>query len=330
MSRSKIKSKITGPGRTMLLGGKSVTLPVFCASVSSVKTSLPIVEYVKVLAATKYPQFLVSAYDLHSSKDRDLMTSLLRDAIGAGATVLMDSGNYESYWREDTGWTFKKYIGKLNNARYHAAFSFDNQSPTKSNRMNVDDIEKRILKTLKLAPRASIVPILHGKPSQLPAIAKKIVRRLRPLMIAVPERELGEGIIARVKMLASLRHALDSSDTYTPIHLLGTGNPLSLLLFSAYGADSFDGLDWCQTTVDHSTGLLYHFQQREFFGNQSPFCEAKGLPYAQATLAHNLMFYNNWMKAIRDHIQVGSINILLNKHFAPEFISDLHHDLGSI
>lgn len=313
---------------SMLLGGKSVTLPVFYASVSSVKTSLPAVEYMKVLAVTKYPQFLVSAYDLYYSADRTRMTGLLRNAIDAGAIVLMDSGNYESYWREDARWTFNTYIGKLTDARYHLAFSFDNQTPPKSIAKNVGDVEERIVKTLQLAPRASIVPILHGKPSQLPAIAKEIIRRLQPLMIAVPERELGEGMIARVRTLACIRRTLNASGAYTPIHLLGTGNPLSLLLFSAYGADSFDGLDWCQTTVDHSTGFLFHFQQREFFGHQSPFCEAKELPYAQATLAHNLMFYDDWMNGIRHHTQTGRMDSLLAKHFTSEFLSALDHELG--
>lgn len=329
MSRVKIDLRAVTRCPTLLLGGKSVMLPVFYASVSTVKTSLPIVEYLKVLAATKYPQLLVSAYDLHSSGDRKQMEVLLRRATEAGAVVLMDSGNYESYWRKDARWTFKDYVGKLNDTRHHVAFSFDNQSPPKSIKRNIDDIEKTIVKTLKLAPRTSIVPILHGNPSQLPAIAKEIVRRLQPLMIAVPERALGEGMIARVRTLLCVRHALNSSGTYTPIHLLGTGNPLSLLLFSAYGADSFDGLDWCQTTVDHSTGLLYHFQQRELLGNQSPFCEAKELPYAQATLAHNLIFYNDWMKSIRHHIQTGRIDNILTRHFTTEFLSALHHNIRS-
>jgi queuine/archaeosine tRNA-ribosyltransferase len=105
--------------------------------------------------------------------------------------------------------------------------------------------------------------------------------------------------------------------------LLGTGNPRSILLFAASGADSFDGLEWCQTAVDHTTGLLYHFQQRELFGEQTSFGAASGVPYAQATMAHNLAFYRAWMNQIRGAIQQGDVPEMLRKHFSQDFLHRL-------
>jgi hypothetical protein len=43
-----------------------------------------------------------------------------------------------------------------------------------------------------------------------------------------------------------------------------TDNPFSITLYSAMRADSFDGLEWCQTVVDHETGLLYHLSHVDF------------------------------------------------------------------
>ena len=113
---------------------------------------------------------------------------------------------------------------------------------------------------------------------------------------------------------------MDDTGQYYPIHLLGTGHPLSLLIYSACGADSFDGLEWCQTTVDYKTGFLYHFQQREFFGNQSPFCSMDDFPYVQATLAHNLLFFNEWMKKIQDALRSNGITEMMAKYLPKPFL----------
>jgi hypothetical protein len=307
----------------IVIDGKTKNLPEYFPSISSVKTSLLPIEYLRVLAATKYPQFLISAYDLCNSDQNKKMAEISMAAKKNGAIILMDSGNYESYWRSDREWKWNNYLDMLDKSHYHLAFSFDNQTPPDTITKNVLDIEKRTIKTLKKFPQASIIPILHGSLLSLPQISTQVVHCLKPIMIAVPERELGEGLIERIKTLTRIRRALEETGENVPLHLLGTGNPLALLLFSIFGANSFDGLEWCQTTVNHETGLLYHFQHRELFGNQSVFCGSKDIPYAQATLAHNLMFYSNWMSVIRANIKDGKVEELLKKYFLPEFLSTL-------
>lgn len=314
---------INAKSSSIVIGGKTKQLPEYYPSISSVKTSLPPIEYLRVLSATKYPQFLISAYDIDNFDQKKKTAELCAIAKKDGAIILMDSGNYESYWRSDKEWRWKKYLNIVKRANYHLAFSFDNQTPPESIEKNVIDVEKRVTRTLVQAPKASIIPILHGILDRLPQIAKQVAIRLKPIMIAVPERELGEGMIERIQTLNRIRRALDETGENVPLHLLGTGNPLALLLFSAFGANSFDGLEWCQTTVDHSTGLLYHLQHREFFGNQSPFCGMNNIPYVQATLAHNLMFFSNWMISIRSHIADNEIDKLLRKHFSLHFLSAL-------
>ena len=85
--------------------GKPLELPIFFPSVSSVKTNFTLLEYVKILHALAVPTFLVSAYDTHhAGTDRAEVIRLLGSAKSAGATILLDSGNYESYWHGDSEW----------------------------------------------------------------------------------------------------------------------------------------------------------------------------------------------------------------------------------
>jgi hypothetical protein len=79
---------------------------------------------------------------------------------------------------------------------------------------------------------------------------------------------------------------------------LGTGNPISLAVFSIEGADSFDGLEWCQTVVDHESGLLFHLSQADFFIGQTAWSDAD-IPFRIKVLAHNLEFYRDWMSRLQ-------------------------------
>ncbi len=105
--------------------------------------------------------------------------------------------------------------------------------------------------------------------------------------------------------MRGIRNALDDSGYYCPIHVLGTGHPFTLVALTLSGADSFDGLEWCQTVVDFASGQLGHFQHWDLYAATSPLRETRGLPYAQKVLAHNLVFYAELMQALRNFIQLG-------------------------
>lgn len=123
-------------------------------------------------------------------------------------------------------------------------------------------------------------------------------------MVAVAERRLGDGVSARAQSVQAIRRELDKQGRYISLHLLGTGNPISIALYASMGADSFDGLEWCQTVVDHDTALLYHLSQAEFFAKQTAWSEAK-LSFQARTLAHNLEFYAAWMQRLRAAMASG-------------------------
>ena len=88
-------------------GAARVVLPSFYPSVSSVKTNLLPADYVQLLTDLQFPQFLLSAYDYQhaTEQDRHRIDEYLARARGNGTTILLDSGNYESYWLRDSEWT---------------------------------------------------------------------------------------------------------------------------------------------------------------------------------------------------------------------------------
>ena len=164
----------------------------------------------------------------------------------------------------------------------------------------------------------TVVPIVHGDPALLPEAARRIAEQLYPLLLAVPERVLGEGIVERTRTVRRIRDALNALDIYCPLHLLGTGNPLSIIAYSLAGADSFDGLEWCQTVVDHETGKLLHFQQWDLIRHQTQWGQNFTLPYIQSVLIHNLDFYRDFMAGLHEAISYEDGASFLKQYITSE------------
>ena len=338
MSKSSRETKIANRIErkfSIPISGSSLTLPCFFPSISSVKTNLPILEYLRILISIQHPLFLISAYDIYNcsnNREHIKINNILRDSVRDGKAVIIDSGNYEGYWIKDKSWDKTRFWSCLKNCDYGFAFHFDKRLQKikfKSRESIIDEIERSVVQDQRKALKGTIIPIIHSPSEFLPEIAVAVANRLNPVMIAIPERELGEGIIARSSTLAKIRKALDENGLYYPIHLLGTGNPLSMLIFVMCGADSFDGLEWCQTTVNFENALLYHFQQRELFGYQTEF-DSLDIPYTQVTLAHNLEFYRLWMNKIQSCCSSGSIVELAQDYLSKEFIEVLIQVLSEV
>lgn len=316
---------------SLLVQNLSIDLPCYFPSISSVKTNLSLVEYLRILSALDCPQFLLSAYDVAHSlpAEQETLAQLMSGFLERGSFILLDSGNFESYWKQDSAWNQDGLASVLALGFHHLAFSFDLQDTPEPVAAIVDRIERTVLADQQHSSEATVVPIVHASSEVLPEAVFGVAERLHPTMIAVPERELGDGIVARAKALIKLRQALDSIGHYIPLHLLGTGNPLSMAIYSACGADSFDGLEWCQTTVDHETALLHHFQQRELFGEQTAF-DSVDVSYTSATLAHNLLFYRSWMEQLQTAIRGGTIADLLDRRFSKRFTQVLRNSLPKV
>ncbi|OKO67469.1 hypothetical protein AC630_40290, partial [Bradyrhizobium sp. AS23.2] len=262
---------------------------------------------------------LVSAYDLAETRRTKEMVRRLKRQRKKDSIVLLDSGNYEKFRLDDSKWRMRNFHRVLAMELHDLAFSFDDLFPTGSPREIAAASVRAVLRDQKLT-RAPVLPIAHLPRNRAgeyrvelaPELLFRISDSLQPRMIAIPERELGASLFSRVSTIREIRQKLQELNYYQPIHVLGTGNPITIALLTAAGADSFDGLEWCRYVADVTTSTLHHFQHYELFQYQdelatSPIAlEAAADPkvdYAGKTVFHNLDFYTVWIAKLRAAIQ---------------------------
>lgn len=287
-----------------------LSLPTYFPSISSLKTANTPLAYAQILKALSpiSGQFLISAYDIGCADldTKESIQSVIKDSLAAGTTVLMDSGNYESYWRgAKASWNHENFHSVLIESPFSFAFGFDEQNPPQDLDAHVSLVVEMWNRDQVAAGDCAVIPIVHATPDVLPSLCQKVVAATGAPMIAVAERRLGEGLFERAATVAKIRTALNEVHEYTALHLLGTGNPISIAIYTIFGADSFDGLEWCQTVVDHETSLLFHLSQADFFRGQTHW-GSEDLSFQARTLAHNLHFYQDWVSRLRHSLRRGN------------------------
>lgn len=305
---------------------KSLETPFFFPSISSVKTNYEVYDYFQFLNQVSYPGFLISSYDVYMDKKKELLMKEISSITERSAFTLLDSGNYEAYWKNDKDWDIERLGEILEALEVDFCFSFDVFWDEET------DINKYISETITISAitagmqiSGETIPIIHSYPQVFPRVVSKIIDGINPQIVSIPERELGTSLLERAKTLKNIRNAIDKMDRCIPIHLLGTGNPTSLLIYTLCGADLFDGLEWCKNVVNPSDAHLYHFIQKELVTCNCRACKVEGLPYHLQTMWHNLTFYENFTEEIRRCITEGKIEELMEKYLPKEFIPKIEN-----
>ena len=332
----KIRSQLEnrrGPKQrpTNLLPNKKLLLPVYFFSLSSYETKIAPRQGARALAGLAVKSVLVSAQDTEKATPSGELILSLKRISRAGGVVLLDSGNYEagrmSKLRRSFGnpvtsnlptWSLRNYYNALARTPHDMAFCFDRIRPPKN---DLDDIVSTAVTAVRRDQKRSdkpILPIVHfpydrdGRvlTQNASQAVVRLARLLEPPMIGIPDRELGDGIVARIATMKRIRSALNELLYYQPIHVLGTGDPMSLALLSAAGADSFDGLEWCRFVLDSAFARLYPIQDYDFFKWQdrlSRFSRGmseddgmEALTWLGRVAVHNIEFYTSWMEKLRE------------------------------
>jgi hypothetical protein len=168
-----------------------------------------------------------------------------------------------------------------------------------------------------------MLPIIHAPRlesggyslTHVASVIRQVAEQLKPPLIGIPERELGQGIVERAANLWAIRCALDGLPFYQPLHL-GTGNPLSIAILRAAGGDSFDGLEWCRVAADGIDYLLYHFDQYDFFRYQDDnalsevtrqAARSSTTEYPGKVIFHNLEVFSRFMDKLRTAEEEGKL-----------------------
>lgn len=301
---------------------KEIQSPFFFPAISTIKTNYEFSEYLKILKEYRYQGFLFSAYDIYNSPNKDKLIKEISGISNTKTFTLMDSGNYESYWNKDTKWTFKEFESVLQEILVDVCFSFDVYWNSASKvKQQIQDTNKFTAMTAGVQKLGTTIPIIHSIPEKFPDVIKGVVEGINPQIIGITERELGFSLLERATNLRTIRTNLDEFRKGIPIHLLGAGNPTSLLVYSLCGANFFDALEWCKNVVNPKNGHLYHFIQKELITCDCKACKLKQLGYQLQTITHNLIFYEKFMEEIRVCIRENKSEDLLKKylplHFAP-------------
>jgi hypothetical protein len=82
-------------------------------------------------------------------------------------------------------------------------------------------------------------------------------------ILGLTEKELGNSILDRMKNIAAIRIAMDDAGTNIPIHIFGSLDPITSVLYFLAGAEMFDGLTWLRygygdgiASYQHNYGAL--------------------------------------------------------------------------
>lgn len=335
--------------------GKLLRLPAFVFSLSSHETQVNPKAGALLLQMLEPSISLISAYDVwkYYFTDRDFHSNVEQMKESQGI-LFMDSGNYEAYRKDDRyssrknpkGWRCGHFREMVTKISPDIAFSFDRIEPEGEPDRIVEQIATDFRKDDHALRQRDfpLCPIVHlpkeyngGLADCAARIVSGIASELDPLMLAIPERELGDGLLERAKTVRDIRKTLNTLGKYYPLHLLGTGNPLSMIALATAGADAFDGLEWCRTVADYDKGFLFHFQQFDFFNQtrlgqiQDPrirlLIENKDATYSAKTLAFNVDFFKDWTRTMQSMIHSGQTETLL-KTVLPNIGSQIFKELS--
>ena len=310
----------------------NIATPCFFPSISgAVKSQDSAVSHLHlVMSHNPVNAFLVSAYDIAHAEDSEEFLQLIGDCR-PDMQVLLDSGIYERTWlhrekneREKSEiWGAKDYYKWAGRAEFDACFPYDEFRVFGE---TAEDAAKELVAKMNndrnLLGTANLYPIVHPHnldKENFTDFCVEVASAMPPSrasMLAIPERDLGNEVFEVAENIKKIRLSLnDRIERYSPLHILGAGNPLSILVYSICGADSFDGIDWCQTVAEYSTGCLYHPYLFPLFDRgEIPPILRHSSPRVRM-LAHNLSFYAGWMKEIRQRVQDDTIGEMLNRCF---------------
>jgi len=77
-------------------------------------------------------------------------------------------------------------------------------------------------------------------------------------IIGFTEKELGDSILKRMLAISKIRQALDNTNILLPIHIYGSLDPITSILYFISGAEIFDGLTWIR--YGFLDGNAYYYQ----------------------------------------------------------------------
>jgi len=194
---------------------------------------------------------LISSYDVHYR--------LIPKKITFPQLLFLDSGGYEARIEHDLSETYGKlHKPKPWNQQLHKrvltnwsskwptiAVSFD--SPAKFLRLSkqLDGAAKlqkkypHLLWELLVKPETAKDPFIPFE-----KLIKRVEHLRRFAVVGITEKELDDSLFGAMTKIARLRTQMNAAGVNVPIHIFGSLDPLTTVLYFLAGAEIFDGLTW--------------------------------------------------------------------------------------
>lgn len=207
---------------------------------------------------------LISSYDIHYR--------LIPSKITFPQLLFLDSGGYEARIEHDLSETYGKlHKPKPWNQRLHErvlrnwsskwptiAVSFD--SPAKFLRLS-----KQIAVAAEMQQRYPhllwelLVKPESAKDAFIPL--EKLIGQVEHLrgfaVVGITEKELDDSVFDAMTKIARLRTQMNASGIDAPIHIFGSLDPLTTVLYYLAGAEVFDGLTWLRFGYHDGKAIYY-------------------------------------------------------------------------
>ena len=193
---------------------------------------------------------LISAYDIHYR--------LIPANITFPQLLFLDSGGYEARIEHDLSETYGKlHKPKPWNQRLHERVlnNWSSRWPTVA--VSFDSPAKFVPLSTQIAAAAEVQKKHSGLLSELlikPEKPKdfipfeKLIKRVEHLrgfsVVGFTEKELDDSLFGAMTKIARLRIQMNAAGINVPIHIFGSLDPLTSVLYFLAGAEIFDGLTW--------------------------------------------------------------------------------------
>jgi len=198
---------------------------------------------------------LVSAYDVYHGY-------INKNDIGS-SLMFIDSGNYEADYLKNSKllreWDYEKYLEILDDlpelSRY-VIVNYDRKLSLSEQITRAKELFSSYSNygaCLLLKPISERDNFLH-----ITSIIDSINEFHDFDILGLTEKELGGSLLDRCKNILRIREALQEADLFTPIHIFGCLDPLSIVAYFLCGADIFDGLSWLKYTFIENVALYFN------------------------------------------------------------------------
>jgi hypothetical protein len=207
---------------------------------------------------------LISAYDIYHNH-----IPFSENVLGTELTIL-DSGGYETsdiydlsatskYSFPIKDWTHDKYEEVISRWPQHKAgiiVSYDHGAERHELDVQIKQAKKLFSKNKHFLSDFLIKPETNDQRYiKIEHVIDKIKKFKDFSIIGVTEKELGNSILDRMLHIAKIRTALDDERNSAPLHIFGSLDPISSLLYFFAGAEIFDGLTWLKYSYFNGSAI---------------------------------------------------------------------------